>query len=252
MSEAIDSVEPSVAREKSPAIPAGRRLLSIFSGSVGNLVEWYDWYVYSSFSIYFARSFFPKGDLTAQLLNTAGVFALGFLVRPVGGWVLGWYADRYGRKAALTGSVLLMCLGSLLIALTPGYGTIGIAAPALLLFARLLQGLSVGGDLDLRGTKITALPEGLSVGRCLYLDGTKIDALPEGLRVGGNLDLRGTKITALPKGLRVGGRLYLEGTPITVLPEGLKVGGKIVGGPQPPRGSVAAAIARIWRPAAWL
>ena len=134
----------------------GRRLLSIFSGSVGNLVEWYDWYVYSSFSIYFARSFFPKGDLTAQLLNSAGVFALGFLVRPLGGWLLGWYADRRGRKAALTASVLLMCLGSLLVAAIPGYATIGLAAPTLLVLARLLQGLSVGGEY---GTSATYLSE---------------------------------------------------------------------------------------------
>ena len=134
----------------------GRRLLSIFSGSVGNLVEWYDWYVYSSFSIYFARSFFPKGDLTAQLLNSAGVFALGFLVRPLGGWLLGWYADRRGRKAALTASVLLMCLGSLLVAAIPGYATIGLAAPTLLVVARLLQGLSVGGEY---GTSATYLSE---------------------------------------------------------------------------------------------
>ena len=138
------------------SLTPGRRLLSIFSGSVGNLVEWYDWYVYSSFSIYFARSFFPKGDLTAQLLNSAGVFALGFLVRPLGGWLLGWYADRRGRKAALTGSVLLMCLGSLLVAAIPGYATIGLAAPTLLVLARLLQGLSVGGEY---GTSATYLSE---------------------------------------------------------------------------------------------
>jgi MFS transporter, MHS family, alpha-ketoglutarate permease len=134
----------------------GRRLLSIFSGSVGNLVEWYDWYVYSSFSIYFAKSFFPKGDLTAQLLNSAGVFALGFLVRPLGGWLLGWYADRRGRKAALTSSVLLMCFGSLLVAAIPSYATIGLAAPTLLVIARLLQGLSVGGEY---GTSATYLSE---------------------------------------------------------------------------------------------
>ncbi len=133
-----------------------RRLLSLFSGSVGNLVEWYDWYVYSSFAIYFAGSFFPGGDLTAQLLNAAGAFALGFLVRPVGGWLLGRYADRRGRKSALTLSVTLMCGGSLLIALTPGYATIGIGAPIVLVLARLLQGLSVGGEY---GTSATYLSE---------------------------------------------------------------------------------------------
>src|SRR5690348_15673054 len=135
---------------------ATSRLRSIFSGSVGNLVEWYDWYVYAAFSLYFAPAFFPKGDQTAQLLNTAAVFAVGFLVRPLGGWLLGRYADRHGRKAALVLSVLMMCGGSLLIAVTPGYATIGVAAPALLLLARLLQGLSVGGEY---GTSATYLSE---------------------------------------------------------------------------------------------
>lgn len=134
----------------------GRRLRSIFSGSVGNLVEWYDWYVYSAFSLYFAKVFFPKGDLTAQLLNTAAIFAVGFLMRPIGGWLLGVYADRRGRKAALLLSVWMMCGGSLLIALTPGYAQIGIAAPILLVLSRLLQGLSVGGEY---GTSATYLCE---------------------------------------------------------------------------------------------
>lgn len=132
------------------------RARSLFAGSVGNLVEWYDWYVYAAFSIYFAKSFFPNGDLTAQLLNTAGIFALGFLVRPLGGWLLGRYADRRGRKAALTMSVLLMCAGSLVIAILPGYEHIGAAAPLILVLARLLQGLSVGGEY---GTSATYLSE---------------------------------------------------------------------------------------------
>ncbi|HEX7124045.1 MAG TPA: MFS transporter, partial [Gemmatimonadaceae bacterium] len=133
-----------------------QRLRSLFAGSVGNLVEWYDWYVYAAFSIYFAKFFFPSGNLTAQLLNTAGVFALGFLVRPLGGWLLGWYADRRGRKAALTLSVLMMCGGSLAIAAVPGYDQIGTAAPVVLVLARLLQGLSVGGEY---GTSATYLSE---------------------------------------------------------------------------------------------
>jgi MHS family alpha-ketoglutarate permease-like MFS transporter len=132
------------------------RIKSIVSGSIGNLVEWYDWYVYSAFSLYFAPAFFPKGNLTAQLLNSAAVFAVGFLMRPLGGWLMGAYADRHGRKAALVVSVLLMCGGSLLIALTPGYDQIGVAAPVLLVLARLLQGLSVGGEY---GTSATYLSE---------------------------------------------------------------------------------------------
>ena len=144
-----------------PLITTRKRLQSIFGGSVGNLIEWYDWYAYSAFAIYFAGAFFPAGSQTAQLLNTAAVFALGFLVRPIGGWVLGRYADRKGRKAALTLSVLLMCLGSLIIAATPGYATIGVAAPALLVFARLVQGFSVGGEYGASATYMSeiATPE---------------------------------------------------------------------------------------------
>ncbi|SNB78329.1 MFS transporter, MHS family, alpha-ketoglutarate permease [Arboricoccus pini] len=144
-----------------PDMTSMRRIRSIFSGSVGNLVEWYDWYVYSAFALYFAKSFFPAGDQTAQLLNTAAVFAVGFLMRPIGGWLMGWYADRAGRKAALMASVTVMCLGSLIIALTPGYASIGIAAPILLVLARLLQGLSVGGEY---GTSATYLSEMASAG----------------------------------------------------------------------------------------
>ncbi|HEY9131205.1 MAG TPA: MFS transporter [Dyella sp.] len=137
-------------------LTAIQRLRSIFSGSVGNLVEWYDWYVYAAFSLYFAGAFFPQGDQTSQLLQSAAIFAVGFLMRPVGGWLLGHIADRHGRKTALLVSVCIMSLGSLIIGLTPGYATIGAAAPALLVLARLLQGLSVGGEY---GTSATYLSE---------------------------------------------------------------------------------------------
>ena len=137
--------------------PKARRLKSIFGGSVGNLVEWYDWYVYSAFALYFAKSFFPPASQTAQLLNTAAVFALGFLMRPVGGWLMGRYADGHGRRAALSLSVLLMCAGSLLIAVTPSWSTIGVAAPILLVLARLLQGLSVGGEYGASATYLSEM-----------------------------------------------------------------------------------------------
>lgn len=134
-----------------------QRLKSIFRGSVGNMIEWYDWYVYAAFSIYFAKSFFPNGDLTAQLLNTSAIFAVGFFMRPIGGWLMGSYADRHGRKKALITSVLLMCIGSLMIAITPSYETIGIAAPILLIIARLLQGLSVGGEYASSATYLSEM-----------------------------------------------------------------------------------------------
>lgn len=133
-----------------------RRIRSLLGGSAGNLVEWYDWYAYSAFTLYFAKVFFPKGDQTAQLLEAAGVFAVGFFMRPVGAWIMGVYADRAGRKASLTLSVALMCLGSLIIAVCPGFKAIGPAAPALLVIARLIQGVSLGGEY---GTSATYLSE---------------------------------------------------------------------------------------------
>jgi MHS family alpha-ketoglutarate permease-like MFS transporter len=137
-------------------LTARERWLAIFGGAAGNLVEWYDWYAYAAFSLYFAHAFFPSGNRTTQLLNTAGVFAVGFLVRPAGGWLLGRYADRHGRKAALMLSIALMCAGSLLIAVTPTYESIGVAAPATLLIARVIQGFSLGGEY---GTSATYLSE---------------------------------------------------------------------------------------------
>lgn len=132
------------------------RLKAIFTGSIGNLVEWYDWYAYAAFAIYFAPVFFPEGNSTVQLLNTAAIFAVGFLMRPIGGWLFGSIADKQGRKASMTLSVLLMSFGSMMIACTPSYKSIGIAAPIMLLLARLLQGLSVGGEY---GTSATYLSE---------------------------------------------------------------------------------------------
>ncbi|HEX8445922.1 MAG TPA: MFS transporter [Sphingomonas sp.] len=133
------------------------RLKSIIGGSTGNLVEWYDWYVYSAFTLYFAPHFFPKGDRTAQLLSAAAIFAVGFLMRPIGAWIMGIYADRRGRKAGLTLSVTLMCAGSLLIAVTPGYETIGVLAPTILVIARLMQGLSVGGEYGASATYLSEM-----------------------------------------------------------------------------------------------
>lgn len=141
---------------------SGKRIRAIVSGSIGNLVEWYDWYAYAAFSLYFAPVFFPGKDATANLLQTAGIFAVGFLMRPIGGWLFGSLADRKGRKWAMTLSVLIMSFGSLMIAITPSYKQIGIAAPILLLLARLLQGLSVGGEY---GTAATYLSEMAGKGR---------------------------------------------------------------------------------------
>ncbi|MBU6494650.1 MFS family transporter [Pandoraea sp.] len=146
----------------SPAADQRRRIFAIVGASSGNLVEWFDFYIYAFCAIYFAHAFFPSGNPTTQLMNTAGVFAAGFLVRPIGGWFFGRLADRHGRRTAMLVSVIMMCTGSLVIACLPTYATIGAAAPALLLVARLFQGLSVGGEY---GTSATYMSEVALKGR---------------------------------------------------------------------------------------
>jgi MFS transporter, MHS family, alpha-ketoglutarate permease len=127
-------------------------LKAIFIDSIGNLVEWYDFYAYTAFALYFANSFFPGNDPVVQQLNTAVLFAIGFVMRPIGGWLFGHLADHHGRRNALMLSVLLMCFGSLVIAVTPTYASIGAAAPVLLGLARIVQGLSLGGEYGASAT----------------------------------------------------------------------------------------------------
>jgi MHS family alpha-ketoglutarate permease-like MFS transporter len=141
---------PSFARGR------GSRLQSIAGGSAGNLIEWYDWYAWASFSLYFAPVFFPSGDRTSQLMSAAAIFAVGFLMRPIGGWLFGRIADRYGRRRSMLISVTMMCAGSLVIACLPTHAQIGAWAPFLLLMCRLFQGLSVGGEY---GTTATYMSE---------------------------------------------------------------------------------------------
>jgi MFS transporter, MHS family, alpha-ketoglutarate permease len=146
-----EAIAPTVGSTASPV-----RIRSIVGGLAGNLIEWYDFLAYSIFSIYFAPAFFPSDKPTVQLMNTAAIAAVGYIARPLGSWLIGLYADRRGRKSALTGSVMAMCIGSLMIAITPGYETIGVFAPLMLIAARLLQGLSMGGEY---GTSATYLSE---------------------------------------------------------------------------------------------
>ncbi len=156
-----DSLQQKMAPTAS-VVSNKQRIWAIVGASSGNLVEWFDFYVYSFFSLYFAHVFFPTGDTTTQLLQTAGVFAAGFLMRPIGGWLFGYIADRHGRKNSMLISVCMMCLGSLVIACLPGYGEIGVAAPVILLLARMFQGLSVGGEY---GTSATYMSEVALEGR---------------------------------------------------------------------------------------
>ena len=136
-----------------------RRIKAIFIGSIGNLVEWYDFYAYAAFALYFAAAFFPNSDPVVQQLNAALLFAAGFLVRPLGGWLFGYLADHRGRRGALMLSVSLMCFGSLMIAVTPTYASIGIYAPILLAAARIIQGLSLGGEYGTSATYLTEMAD---------------------------------------------------------------------------------------------
>src|SRR6516164_3262351 len=136
-----------------------RRIRAIFIGSIGNLVEWYDFYAYAAFALYFAGAFFPNSDPVVQQLNAALLFAAGFLVRPLGGWVFGYLADHHGRRGALMLSVSLMCFGSLMIAATPTYASIGIYAPISLATARIIQGLSLGGEYGTSATYLTEMAD---------------------------------------------------------------------------------------------
>ncbi|HEY1504816.1 MAG TPA: MFS transporter, partial [Stellaceae bacterium] len=136
-----------------------RRLKAIFVGSIGNLVEWYDFYAYAAFALYFAQAFFPNNDPVVQQLNAALLFAAGFLVRPLGGWIFGYVADRHGRRNSLIWSVVFMCLGSFMVALSPTYATIGFAAPLLLGAARIIQGISLGGEYGISAAYMTEVSD---------------------------------------------------------------------------------------------
>jgi MFS transporter, MHS family, alpha-ketoglutarate permease len=136
-----------------------RRVKAIFIGSVGNLVEWYDFYAYTAFALYFAPAFFPTSDPVVQQLNAAVLFAATFLVRPLGGWLFGYIADRHGRRLSLTLSVVCMCFGSLIIAVTPTFATIGYAAPAILALARVIEGLSLGGEYGASATYLSEVAD---------------------------------------------------------------------------------------------
>lgn len=156
----------TVASNASSAPPVERltdkQRRAVIAGSIGNAVEWVDWAVYASFAPIFATQFFPKGDPTADLLATLAVFAVGFLMRPIGAAVLGSYADRRGRKAGMTLTITMMAAAAMVIAVCPSYSVIGVAAPVVLVLARLVQGFSAGGEF---GTSSAFLVESASPSR---------------------------------------------------------------------------------------
>ncbi|WP_197026191.1 MFS transporter [Arthrobacter sp. 9MFCol3.1] len=135
------------------AAPPVSRTRQLAAATVGNIVEWFDWYVYSMLALYFSSQFFPKtGDPVVPLLSAMAIFAVGFFMRPLGGLLGGMVADRLGRKKALTATVMLMGVGSLLVAVAPTYDQVGVLSPILLVVARLLQGLSTGGEFAASST----------------------------------------------------------------------------------------------------
>ncbi len=147
------------APDKLDVADVERRVKAIFIGSMGNLVEWYDFYAYTAFALYFAPAFFPTSDPVVQQLNAAVLFAATFLMRPLGGWLFGYLADHFGRRLSLTLSVVCMCFGSLMIAVTPTYTSIGLAAPAILALARVIEGLSLGGEYGASATYLSEVAD---------------------------------------------------------------------------------------------
>jgi MHS family proline/betaine transporter-like MFS transporter len=132
------------------------------AGFVGNVVEWYDFALYGYLAGVIAPVFFPEQDATAALIATYGIFAAGFVMRPLGAAVFGWFGDRYGRARTMQISVSLMALPTLLLGLLPTYEQVGVLAPALLVMVRLLQGISVGGEFS---SSATWLVETAPIGR---------------------------------------------------------------------------------------
>ena len=129
----------------------------ILAGSVGNAVEWFDWTIYATFAVFFSKQFFATTSTTSAMLATFAIFAVGFFMRPLGGIVIGIFSDRFGRKASLSLTIMMMAVGSLMIGLAPTYETIGVLAPIILVIARLLQGMSLGGEFASAATYLSEM-----------------------------------------------------------------------------------------------
>lgn len=176
MSErARPTTTPAVGAPASGAAPTAGRWNTIISTGAGNALEWYDWNVYAVFTPFFATQFFPKGNPVSALLAALAIFAVGFLMRPLGGLLFGWMGDRKGRRSAMIGSIGLAATGSLLIGVAPSYGTLGVGASALLLLARLGQGLAHGGELPAAQTYVSEMAPPGRRGRwssLIYVSGT--------------------------------------------------------------------------------
>lgn len=149
------AVSPAV--ETNPGGPAVSSAKTVVNTGIGNALEWYDWSIYATFSIYFAHEIFDPGDQVASILGAMAIFAVGFLFRPIGGLFFGWLADRVGRKTVLITTVSGIALGSLLIGLTPSFESAGVFAAVMLLVARLIQGLAYGGEMPTAQTYLAEM-----------------------------------------------------------------------------------------------
>ena len=145
-SRAAPRIDGAAEVSPAPGAPAVTRRGAIAAAVIGNWLEFFDFTVYGFFAVLIGKLFFPSSDPTTSLLLSVATFAAGFFTRPLGSVVLGVYADRKGRKAALNLTIMLMALGTGLIAIAPTYAQVGVAAPLLVVFARLMQGFSQGGE----------------------------------------------------------------------------------------------------------
>ncbi len=148
----MDTILPGVAHEEAATPLTRAQRKAIVAATLGTVVEFTDWIIYATFAALFSRHFFPANNDRVSLLSAFAVFAVGFVMRPIGGALLGAYADRHGRKNGLALSVALMAGSSLVIAVCPGYESIGIAAPLILVLARLIQGFAAGGEFGSAST----------------------------------------------------------------------------------------------------
>jgi MFS transporter, MHS family, alpha-ketoglutarate permease len=147
----------STAQETRHKLP----IKTLVAASIGNAIEWYDWTIFATFLIYFSTQFFPAGNPELALVNTTATYAVAFFFRPVGGWMLGRFADTRGRKAAMILTITMMAGGSLAIGISPTYEQVGWLAPILLLLARVAQGMSLGGEVSNASAYLAEIaPEG--------------------------------------------------------------------------------------------
>jgi MHS family proline/betaine transporter-like MFS transporter len=220
---------PALAANTQPMVGAGckpadaQRRRVVLAATIGNTLEWYDFLVFSFLSLTIAKLFFPTGDELSSVLLAVGTFGAGLVMRPVGAIVLGIYADRAGRKAALTLTILLMALGTALIAFAPTYQSIGIWAPAIIVISRLLQGFSCGGEL---GGATAILLESAPVGRRGFYASWQVVSQVAAFVLGSLVNLI-VSLSMTPDALQSGGWRLPFVFGLLILPVGLYIRSKL-------------------------